>query len=80
MTDLSTLFNCVTALICFFGFIHYMKWKHKAYINDKIIELELENEVLSNENEDLSNENLVLSNENDRLKRETTFSVHSSKI
>jgi len=64
MTDLSTLFNCVTALICFFAFIHYKKWKHKAYINDKITELELENEVLSNEN--------------DRLKRETTF--YSSQL
>ena len=64
MTDLSTLFNCVTALIIFFGFIHYMKWKHKAYINDKITELELDNEVLTNEN--------------DRLKREATF--YSSQL
>ena len=41
-----------------------MKWKHKAYINDKITELELDNEVLTNEN--------------DRLKREATF--YSSQL
>ena len=64
MTDLTTLFVCGTVLICLFASIRYRKWEHKEFINDRITELELENEVLSNEN--------------DRLKRETTF--YSSQL
>lgn len=51
MTDLSILLGCITTVICFNITIRYFKWKDSREVTDRVTELELENEVLSNEND-----------------------------
>lgn len=53
MTDLAILLGCITTVICFSSTIRYFKWRDSREVTDRVTELELENEVLSNENDRL---------------------------
>ena len=53
MTDLAILLGCITTVICFSSTIRYFKWRDSREVTDRVTELELENEVLSDENDKL---------------------------
>jgi hypothetical protein len=56
LTDLAILLGCITTVICFSSTIRYFKWRDSREVTDRVTELELENEVLSNENDKLLNQ------------------------